>query len=153
MLIRLYCPSCHAIVGVLPHQAGELALCPLCRGRFRVPDQPSSSSAKTKLAETKLECQPRAVHYLHHTRDPDGDVVFFFNEAGPAAQEPKQSSPILWIRRKRTATIDRGGNGALCRYAIHTQNSLYEVQIPRDKADHLAKEIGGFLAELVGEKG
>jgi hypothetical protein len=90
---------------------------------------------------------PKPVVYLHHTRDRDGEVVFFFLDRERNGDEPLQSSPVNTIRRCRSAVLDLKGHGSLGRYLITTQNTLYEVQLPLDKADHLAQELGGFKTE------
>jgi hypothetical protein len=95
---------------------------------------------------------PRNVIYLHHTRDHDGDVVFYFLDHERAGEEPMQSSPITGIRRYLSAVLDLDGHGSLTRYLLTTKNTEYLVQMPRDKADHLAREVGGYLADLLGPK-
>jgi hypothetical protein len=90
---------------------------------------------------------PKNVVYLHHTRDRDGEVVFFFLDHERSAEEPLQSSPVTSIRRCHSAVVDRAGHGALGRYQIATQNTLYEVQLPLDKTDHIARELGGFKVD------
>jgi hypothetical protein len=87
---------------------------------------------------------PKAVVYLHHTRDRDGEVVFFFLDREKSGDEPLQSSPVRNLRRSRSAVLDLKGHGSLGRYLISTQNHVYEVQLPLDKADHLAQELGGI---------
>ena len=62
-----------------------------------------------------------------------------------------QSSPITNLRRIPSAVIDGCGHGHIARYRITTQNTEYEVQMPWDKADHLAKELGLTLPELPRE--
>jgi hypothetical protein len=90
---------------------------------------------------------PKSVVYLHHTRDKDGDVVFFFLDREKSGTEPVRSSPVLGIRRCHSAVLDVKGHGRMGRYVVTTQNTVYEVQMPLDKADHLAKELGGFEIE------
>jgi hypothetical protein len=81
------------------------------------------------------------VVYLHHTRDRDGDVVFYFLERERGGDQPLQSSPIVSIKRGVSAVLDVKGRGNLGRYTLVTQNTEYEVQMPHDKADHLAREL------------
>jgi hypothetical protein len=90
---------------------------------------------------------PKNVIYLHHTRDRDGEVVFYFLDHERSGEEPLQSSPVCSIRRCHSAVLDLSGHGSLGRYHIATQNTLYEVQLSLDKADHLARELGGFNAD------
>jgi hypothetical protein len=90
------------------------------------------------------------VFYLHHTRDRDGDVVFIFLDREHSGEEPVQSSPVTGIRRFMTATLDLKGKGNLSRYLITTQNTEYAVEMTRDRADHLAAELGGFLGDGAG---
>jgi hypothetical protein len=86
--------------------------------------------------------QKKCVLYLHHTRDADGDMIFFFVDPsrGPAGTV-LQSSPILGIRRASSAVLDLLGDGQQGKYVILTDHSAYEVQMPRAKAEHLAEEL------------
>ncbi|HKI38751.1 MAG TPA: hypothetical protein VKA46_43280 [Gemmataceae bacterium] len=88
----------------------------------------------------------KPVVYLHHTRDGDGDVILFFIDPRvcPAGTH-LQSSPVLGIRRSSSAIIDLRGDGQVGKYVIVTENSTYELQMPRAKAEHLARELGGAL--------
>jgi hypothetical protein len=83
----------------------------------------------------------KQVLYVHHTRDADGDVVFYFVDARDAGRALRQSSPVVSLRRLLSAVFDPQGRGNLAKYLIVTQNSEYEVQMPRDKAQHLAQEL------------
>jgi hypothetical protein len=87
------------------------------------------------------EISPRMVVYLHHTRL-DGEVVIFFRDPDRAGEEPLCSSPVRELKRRHSAAVDLTGHGDLARYLIFTENSIYEVQMPRDRADHLACELG-----------
>ena len=116
MLIR--CPHCNSSLDASALEPGQKGLCPRCQSRFRLP------------------CG-KVVSYLHHTRDADGDVVFFFKD-GEA--EPLQSSPIVDVQQLPEKPGFVTGR-TLARYLITTSNSAYEVVIPKDTADHLLREI------------
>ena len=84
----------------------------------------------------------RIVLYVHHSRDRDGDIVFFFKDMQIGGGHALvQSSPVVSIRRSRSAVLDLRGRGGLGKYLIETQRSLYEVQMPHDRAEHLAREL------------
>jgi hypothetical protein len=82
------------------------------------------------------------VLYMHHTRDADGDVVFFFVHPRDAGRSLRKSSPVVGLRRLLSAVHDPDGRGNLAKYLIVTRNSEYEVQMSRDTAQHLARELG-----------
>jgi hypothetical protein len=85
----------------------------------------------------------KAVTYLHHTRDRDGDVIFYFlDPERPTGNQVMQSSPVLGLSRCLSAVLDPEGRGNVGKYIITTQNTCYEVQMPRDKAEHLLREVG-----------
>jgi hypothetical protein len=81
------------------------------------------------------------VQYLHHTRDADGDVIFYFVDP-QMGDEVRQSSPVVGLRRLPSPVLDVQGSGDLVKYLIATQNTDYEVQLPHQKAAHLALELG-----------
>jgi hypothetical protein len=85
------------------------------------------------------------VHYLHHTRDADGNVIFFFVDPRDTVGVRHRSSPVRALRRAGSAVLDLQGRGNLGKYLIVTQNSEYEVQMPCGRAEHLAAELGGRL--------
>ena len=87
----------------------------------------------------------KCVIYLHHRRDHDGDVLFYFLDVQDGDDaKVMQSSPIERIRRSYSAVIDPEGCGNLARYIISTQNTDYQVQMPVQRAAHLA----GLLAAI-----
>ena len=54
----------------------------------------------------------RRVNYLHHTRDRDGDVIFYFSDPlnfGDAAV--LTSSPVTGMRRVLSGVVDAQGGG------------------------------------------
>jgi len=75
---------------------------------------------------------PTRVTYLHHTRDQDGDVVFYFTDR---TAEVHQSSPLVKL-------VCLATEGVQARCVLCTQNNNYEAQIPLEKAEHLAVELG-----------
>lgn len=86
----------------------------------------------------------RTVLYLHHTRDADGDVVFYFVDPTRCGDgEFLQSSPVVRLRRLSGPVLERdqvqAGRG---KYLIVTQNTDYEVQLSHERAAHLAREVG-----------
>jgi len=88
----------------------------------------------------------KSVVYLHHTRDRDGDLIFYFTDAQHIADGTfLQSSPLVGIRRSWSAVLDHQGRGNLGKYILATRNTEYEVQMPHDKAAHLALELGVAL--------
>ena len=95
----------------------------------------------------------RSVIYLHHTPDRDGDVGFYFLDQERGGDEPLRSSPVTGIRRFLSASLDLKGRAGLSRYIITTQNTEYQVDMAREKADHLAAELGGFLHETFPPEG
>lgn len=118
--MNVLCPTCSAQLKA-ELKPDQIAECPHCKQRFRMPSE------------------RKRVTYLHHTRDTDGDVVFFFKEGdGPSVQ----SSPITSVQRSRIKpTFATGRTMAL--YVVTTQNSTYEVLLPKDVAEHLRREITG----------
>jgi hypothetical protein len=90
------------------------------------------------VAIRKRQC----VVYVHHTRDSDGDVILYFRDMRICGGHALvQSSPIVSIRRGTSAVVDRQGQGGLGKYIITTQHTEYDVQMPHDRADHLAREL------------
>lgn len=149
---RFGCPNCNALLQVPAERVGSKAGCPWCGQVMLVPTQPAPPAAPAQWPGKPAAEPARAVTYLHHTRDAEGDVVFFFTDAAAAdRQAVLQSSPVQGLRRVATAVIDRRGHGDLARYRITTEHTEYDVQMPADKADHLALELGLTLAELVAE--
>jgi hypothetical protein len=89
-----------------------------------------------------LAPRPRKlVQYLHHTRVRDGDVVFFFVDPH-MGNNLRQSSRVVGLRRLPGPVLDVQGSGDLIKCLIATLNTDYEVQLPHQKADHLAVELG-----------
>ena len=88
----------------------------------------------------------KPVIYLHHTRDADGDVIFFFIDPRDPGAAVRQSSPVRSLRRASSAVLDLHGHGSLATYILATANSEYQVQLPRDTANHLAAELAGPLS-------
>jgi hypothetical protein len=85
----------------------------------------------------------RIVLYLHHTRDRDGEVIFYFHDPQIGVNGAvMQSSPVVHIRRSFSAVLDRHGRGDQGKYIICTTNTDYEVQMSREKGEHLAMELG-----------
>jgi hypothetical protein len=84
----------------------------------------------------------KLVLYVHHTRDTDGDIILLFTDPRDAGRSLRKSSQVVSLRRLLSAVHDPQGRGNLAKYLIVTQNSEYEVQMPRDTAEHLARELG-----------
>jgi hypothetical protein len=95
----------------------------------------------------------RQVVYLHHTRDKDGDVILYFVDRPHTGEQVMQSSPVTAIRRLSSAVIDLEGHGAMAKYLISTAHTDYEVQMAKDKADHLATEVGGTIPGPPAQEG
>lgn len=153
-MLRFRCPTCHSALQLPATRGGEQARCPWC-GRLMVVPTPTAPSTVRLVPPAGIGgsvVPARTVTYLHHTRDPGGDVVFYFTDpAVDGIREVWQSSPVRGLRRLPTAVIDRRGHGSLSRYRISTEHSEYEVLIPADKAGHLATELGLSLTELAAE--
>jgi hypothetical protein len=88
------------------------------------------------------------VTYLHHTRDADGDVILHFVDPTKQSPERMQTSPVQRVKPIPSPIIDLGKRGPLGRYLIATQNTEYEVQMPRAAAEHLIIELGIPLEEV-----
>jgi hypothetical protein len=85
----------------------------------------------------------RSVVYVHHTRDRDGDVILYFTDPQAADRRTTmQSSPVLGLRR----VYDGVPTGDLGRYIVSTRNTDYDLQMPREKAHHLARELNLTLS-------
>jgi hypothetical protein len=91
----------------------------------------------------------RRVTYLHHTRDADGDVVLHFVDPTKNSPERMQTSPVQRVKPIPSPVIDLTKRGPLGRYLITTQNTDYEVQMPRAAAEHLIIELGVPLQEVL----
>jgi hypothetical protein len=122
--LRASCPACNQLLNTEALTPGQVALCPRCQGKFRVP---------------ALLSHHKAVLYLHHTRDTDGEVIFYFRE-GNVDGEPLRSSPILAIKKVVSGGSIASGR-SLAPFHIVTRNSVYEVVLGHDTAEHLAREI------------
>ena len=90
------------------------------------------------------------VHYLHHTCDADGNVIFFFVDPRDKVGVRYRSSPVRALRRTGSTVLDLQGRGNLGKYLIVTQNSEYEVQMPCERAEHLAAQLRGHLRAKAG---
>jgi hypothetical protein len=157
-MLRFICSTCHSALQVSLDRAGGKASCPWCGQVMLVPSQTVACSAsQTELLQERSKPEvktARWVEYLHHTRDSDGEVIFYFVDPTSGDDRPAlKSSPVKGLRRLPGAVIEGRGRGCLARYRITTLNSEYEVQMAADKADHLAKELGITLAELVPANG
>jgi hypothetical protein len=110
----------------------HLLACPDCtRAAQDIPLHPTPGDGR----------RVRHVVYLHHARDTDGEVIFFFTDPDAGGAE-YCSSPVTGLRRLRSAVIDQQKHGVLARFRITTHNTDYETQMPQDKAAHLATELG-----------
>lgn len=87
---------------------------------------------------------PVPVLYLHHTRDADGDVLFYFVDPARCGDgDVLQSSPIVGLKRLPALVVQREGVAAgKGRYLISTANTDYAVQLSHERAAHLARELG-----------
>ncbi len=105
-----------------------------------------SSQSNTCVSPFRGEGTPqerKCVLYLHHERDSDGDLIFYFiDPSRGSAGEILQSSPIVEIRRSLSAVIDLKGDGEVGKYVILTRHSAYEVQMPRRRAEQMARALG-----------
>ncbi len=145
-MLRFACPRCHEIAEAADDKAGTQARCSQCGQSLLIPGcevaQVTMHHGSAKTVLTEATANRRSVQYLHHTRDPDGDIIFYFSDpqTNPDGAVEK-SSPVVAMRRVANGVVDRGGSG-LARYILTTQNSEYEIQMVRDKASHLAMELG-----------
>ena len=64
-------------------------------------------------------------------------ILFFTDPQGADRRITMQSSPVVSLRR----VYDGVPAGDLGRYIVSTSNTDYDLQIPREKAHHLAREL------------
>jgi hypothetical protein len=152
-MLRFACPACQAVIGLPEDLAQTEARCDRCGQLFALPSRGVAKATVVDERNTQTAASgdsvARSVHYLHHTRDNDGDVIFYFSdgstgEGGGAAV--LKSSPITALRRLQSGVVDRGGLGKT-RYVLRTQNNDYLVYMTQDHAAHLARELGVALPE------
>ena len=153
-MLRFACPACHAVSESPDAMAQTKVRCDRCGQLFVLPSLEVARATVVDDRHTQTAAPgggsvARSVHYLHHTRDNDGDVIFYFSdgstgEGGGAAV--LKSSPITALRRLQSGVVDRGGLGKT-RYILRTQNNDYLVYMTQDHAAHLARELGVALPE------
>jgi hypothetical protein len=127
-MTQIRCAACQTVLEA-PAKT-TICTCGYCGQRIQVPDRFTHDPHFRKQ-----------VRYLHHTRDTDGDVIFYFLDPLKEEAGIMQSSPIVGIATVRSAVLDVTNHGRLGKYVIVTQNTAYEVQMPADKADHLLLEL------------
>jgi hypothetical protein len=133
-MTQIRCAACQTVLDVPTKTA--ICTCGRCGQRLQVPNCSTDDPHFRKQ-----------VRYLHHTRDTDGDVIFYFLDPLKEEADMMQSSPVVGIAPVRSAVLDVASHGRLGKYVILTQNTAYEVQMPADKADHLLLELTGRLGD------
>jgi hypothetical protein len=135
-MAQIKCAACQTVLEL--KKDTTICTCGHCGQHLSVPAHTASTPQFRKQ-----------VQYLHHTRDANGDVIFFFKEPIKKDAGVMQSSPILAIAGSSSAVLDVAEHGRLGKYVIKTQNTIYEVQMPVDKADHLKMELVSRYGVLV----
>jgi hypothetical protein len=153
-MLRFACPACHTVSESPEDMAQAKARCNRCGQLFFLPSLEVAKATvlderPTQTAAPGGDSGARSVHYLHHTRDNDGDVIFYFSDGSTeegGGLAVLGSSPITALCRLRSGVVDRGGLGKT-RYVLRTRNNDYLLYLTQDHAAHLARELGVALPE------
>ena len=114
-MLRFACPACHSVIETPDEAAAKNARCGRCHQLLLVPPcevakSTSVDAARQTATASKDGANCRRVNYLHHTRDRDADVVFYFSDP-PNLDIPVvlTSSPVIGMRRVLSGVVDAGG--------------------------------------------